>query len=70
LVNLFCMCLYKRQAKSVCMPSSRLISSFEKVSPGINPRFLIQKIAQKDPEKKIPSIAAKATRRSAKESLD
>jgi len=52
------------------MPSSRLISSFEKVRPGINPRFLIQKIAQNDPEKKIPSMAAKATRRSANESLD
>ena len=31
------------------------------------PRFLSQKIEQKDPEKKIPSTAAKATNRSAKE---
>jgi hypothetical protein len=50
------------------MPSSRLINSLLKVKPGISPRFLTQKIAQKDPEKKIPSIAANAIRRSAKHS--
>jgi hypothetical protein len=50
------------------MPSSREISSFEKVRPGMSPRFLSQKIAQKLPEKKIPSIAAKATSLSAKHS--
>jgi len=38
-----------------------------KVSPGIRPRFLSQKTAQKLPEKKIPSMAANATSRSAKE---
>jgi len=31
-----------------------------------NPRFFTQNIAANDPLKKIPSIAAKATRRSAK----
>ena len=48
------------------MPSSREISSFEKVSPGISPRFLSQKSAQNEPEKKMPSTTAKATRRSPK----
>ena len=43
------------------------MSSFEKVRPGISPRFLSQKMEQNDPEKKMPSTAAKATRRSAKE---
>jgi hypothetical protein len=33
----------------------------EKVSPGISDLFLSQKIAQKEPEKKMPSTAAKAT---------
>lgn len=66
--SLLLRCRYNKQAKSVCMPSSREMSSFEKVSPGIRPRFLTQKIAQKDPEKKIPSIAAKAISRSAKQS--
>ncbi len=41
--------------------SSLLISSLEKVSPGISPLFFSQKIEAKDPEKKIPSTAAKAT---------
>ena len=41
------------------------MSSLEKVNPGINPRFLSQKIDAKDPEKKIPSTAAKAIIRSA-----
>jgi len=49
------------------MPSSRLISSFEKVKPGIKPRFFIQKIEQKAPLKKIPSTAANAMSRSANE---
>ena len=35
-------------------PSSREINSFENVRPGIRPRFLSQKIEQKEPEKKIP----------------
>lgn len=45
-----------RQAKSVCRPSSRLMSSFEKHSPGMRPLFLSQKTAQKLPEKKIPCL--------------
>lgn len=44
--------------------SSLLMSSLEKVSPGMSPLFFNQKIAAKDPEKKIPSTAAKATTRS------
>ncbi len=32
----------------------------------MSPRFFIQKMAQNEPEKKIPSTAAKATSRSAK----
>jgi hypothetical protein len=42
------------------------MSSLEKVSPGMRPRFLSQKMEANDPEKKIPSTAAKAMRRSAK----
>ncbi|KAJ7502345.1 hypothetical protein B0H11DRAFT_1620356, partial [Mycena galericulata] len=57
-------CVNNRQAKSVCMPSSRLMSSFENVRPGMRPRFFIQKIEANEPEKKIPSTAANATRRS------
>jgi hypothetical protein len=45
----------------VCIPSSLLINSFENVKPGINPLFFNQKIAQKLPEKKIPSTHANAT---------
>ena len=44
---------------TVCVPSSRLINSFEKVRPGIKPRFFNQKTAAKDPEKKMPSTQAK-----------
>src|SRR6266480_2535431 len=54
-----------RQAKSVCMPSSREINSLEKVKPGMRPRFLSQKMEAKAPLKKMPSTAAKATRREA-----
>ena len=50
-------------------PSSREISSFEKVSPGINPRFLSQNIDANDPEKKIPSTDANAMILSAYEAL-
>ena len=57
---------YSRHAKSQCIPSSREMSSFEKVSPGMRPRFLSQKMAQKEPEKKMPSTTANATTRSAK----
>ena len=42
------------------------MNSFEVQRPGIKPRFFNQKIEQNDPEKKIPSTAAKAIRRSAK----
>ena len=56
----------KKQAKSQCSPSSREINSLAKLKPGINPRFFSQKIEQKLPEKKMPSTAAKATKRSAK----
>ena len=52
--------LYSIQAKSQCKPSSLEINSFEKVSPGISPLFFNQKIEQNEPEKKIPSTAAKA----------
>lgn len=44
--------------------SSLLISSLEKVRPGIRPLFFSQKMAAKEPEKKIPSTAANATTRS------
>ena len=43
---------YRRHAKSQCMPSSREMSSFEKVRPGIRPRFFSQKMAQKEPEER------------------
>jgi hypothetical protein len=45
------------------------MSSLEKQSPGISPRFFSQKMAQKEPEKKMPSTAANATMRSAKVAL-
>jgi len=57
---------YIRQAKSQWSPSSRLIISLLKHKPGIRPRFFSQKIAQKEPEKKMPSTAANAIMRSAK----
>jgi len=53
----------------VCIPSSLEISSFEKVRPGMRPLFLSQKIEQNEPEKNIPSTAAKATSLSAKDAL-
>lgn len=59
-------CPTRAHAKSVCIPSSLLISSFENVNPGIKPRFFSQNIAAKLPEKKMPSTAAKATSRSPK----
>lgn len=52
--SLFTSFLYRRHAKSVWRPSSRLMSSLLKHNPGISPRFFSQKIAQKLPEKKIP----------------
>src|SRR5574337_422869 len=69
--NLFFKCwLYNRQAKSQCKPSSREMSSFENDKPGISPRFFSQKMEQNEPEKKMPSTAAKAIRRSAKDPLE
>lgn len=46
------------------------MSSLENVKPGMRPLFFNQKMAQKAPEKKIPSTAANATSRSAKAALD
>ncbi len=57
---------YRRHAKSQCSPSLRLISSLLKQRPGIRPRFLSQKMAQKDPKKNMPSMAANAIMHSAK----
>ena len=42
------------------LTSSLLMSSLLNVRPGMIPRFFSQKIAAKDPEKKMPSTAAKA----------
>ena len=53
--------LYNNTANSVCNASSLLINSFENVNPGNIPRFFNQKIAQKAPEKNIPSTQANAT---------
>ena len=57
---------YSRHAKSQCSPSSRQISSLLKLSPGIRPHFLSQKMAKKDPEKKLPLTAVNAIVRLAK----
>ena len=57
---------YSKQAKSACSPSSRAINSLEKARPGMRPRFFNQKRAQKEPLNRMPSTAAKATKRSAK----
>ena len=54
-----------RQAKSVCMPSSWLMSLFKKASPGMRPRFSSQKIDANEPEKKMPLMATNASGRSA-----
>ena len=58
---------YSRHAKSVCSPSSLLMSSLLKHRPGRSPRFFSQKMEQKEPLKKMPSMQAKARRRCAKE---
>jgi hypothetical protein len=57
---------YRRHVKSQCSPSSRLISSLLKQSPGIRPRFFNQKMAQKELEKNMPSTAANVIMRLAK----
>ena len=51
------------------IPSSRLMSSLLKLSPGMSPRFLSQHMAQKEPEKKMPLTAANAIIHSAKLAL-
>ena len=56
----------QRRQRGRLRTSSREMSSLEKVRPGMRPRFFSQKIAQKEPEKKMPSTTANATRRSAK----
>ena len=57
---------HSRHTKSQWSPSSRLISSLLKHRPGIKPHFLSQKIAHKEPEKKMHSMAANAIMPSAK----
>ncbi|KAI5993203.1 hypothetical protein EDD15DRAFT_2439179 [Pisolithus albus] len=39
--------------------TAAIMSSFENVRPGMSPRFLNQKMKANDPEKKMPSTAAK-----------
>lgn len=51
--------------KNDIQTSSLDISSLLNVKPGIKPRFFIQKMEAKLPEKKIPSTAANAIIRSA-----
>ena len=41
------------------------LDTLEKAKPGMRPRFLSQKMEANEPEKKMPSTAAKAMRRSA-----
>jgi len=65
LLGFFCNFEKSKTAKSVCIPSSLEINSLENDKPGIRPLFFNQNIEQKDPEKKIPSTAAKATNLSA-----
>lgn len=55
---------YHLNCWNLILTSSLLMSSLEKVSPGIKPLFFSQKIDAKEPEKKIPSTAANATTRS------
>ncbi len=57
---------YKMHAKLQSSPLSRLISSLLKQSPVIRPCFFNQKMAQKEPEKNMPSTAANAIMRLAK----
>jgi hypothetical protein len=49
--------------QQTCLPSSWLMSSLENIRPGIKPHFFSQKMDANDPEKKILSTAAKATKR-------
>jgi uncharacterized protein YuzE len=50
--------LNNKHAKPACMPSLRLITSLEKVRPGIKPCFLNQKVDVKDLERKMPLTAS------------
>ena len=59
--------LYVNGTKSA---ADREMNSFETESPGKRPRFFSQKMQQNEPEKKIPSTHANATRRFKKSSLD
>ncbi|KAG2341889.1 hypothetical protein BDR05DRAFT_1029957, partial [Suillus weaverae] len=45
--------LKSKQAKSVCMHSSQLMSSLENIRPGMRLHFLSQKMDVKEPEKKV-----------------
>ncbi|KAG1842194.1 hypothetical protein DFJ58DRAFT_666119, partial [Suillus subalutaceus] len=54
-----------KQARSVCIPSSRLMSSLENLRSGMRLCFLSQKMDAKEPEK-MPSMAVKATKHSPK----
>jgi hypothetical protein len=62
--------IYKLQVEETCKiewsPLSRLISLLLKQRPGIRLHFFSQKMAQKDPEKKIPLMAANAIMGSAR----
>ena len=59
---------YRRQANSVCVPSSRDMSSLEKHNPGMTPRCFNQKIAANEDEKNMPSTAAKVIKRTPNDS--
>ncbi|ABT15937.1 hypothetical protein FR483_n652R [Paramecium bursaria Chlorella virus FR483] len=63
--SLFSSFEYRSSPNCWCRPSSRLMNSLDRPRPGITPRFLSQKIAQKDPENSRPSTHTHATRRSA-----
>ncbi len=57
---------YRRHVKSQWSPLSLLISSLLKHKPGIKLRFFSLKMAQKEPDRKMPSMAANAIMHSAK----
>jgi hypothetical protein len=60
--------IMQMHCKVTVYSSSREINSLENVKPGINHVSLTNKWNKKAPEKKIPSTAAKAIKRSANES--
>ena len=55
--------------KSQWSPLSRLINSLLKLRPGMSLRFLSQNMAHKEPEKKMPLVAANAIKHLAKLAL-